>query len=122
MPQKKLSEKFSLDRLTKKQFKLLRTSFYTIGLFVILGFITFHVLQIEAKTFKNLSLEQKGAIITIQHFSGKDHTNINLSLKLTDKEFEKIDQDDIDVRVIKTLSPLLREKGNIIAEKEELKE
>lgn len=121
MPKKLLEKKFSLDKLTKKQFKFLRISIYTLGLFIVLGFITFHVLQIEVKTFKDLQLEQKDDYIIIQYFSQGDHSLVNLSVKLTDEEFKEIDENQIEVKVIKTLSPLLRKRGNVIVEESELK-
>lgn len=122
MPKKLLRKKISLDKLTKKQFQLLRLLIYFLDFFIVAGFTLFHALQPEIKTFKNLQTEQENDYATIQHFNRKDYSSINLSIKLTDEEFEKIDEKQIEVKVIKTLSPLLREKGNIIVKESDLRE
>lgn len=121
MPFEKLSQKLSLETLTKKQFVFLRSSIYLLGFFVALGFISFQILQIKAETFEGLLLkQQQGNSTTLQQFSTKDYSHATLSLELSNDVFERIDENKIDVRVVKTLSPLLREQGNIIAEEKEL--
>jgi len=120
--QKNTKKKFSLDNLSRKQFNVLRISIYLLGIFIVLGFIVSHVLQLEVISFNNLEIKNQDRYTTIDYFSRKDHSKITLSFKLEEDTFERLDTDKTSIKAIRTLSPLLRKHGNIIAEEKELSE